>query len=109
MPGGPHNARCACCAACWKVVLTMLTASEAQKFTFDLKAHMLALSRPAAGVGGARLPAVPVSAWGGRLIDVRVARWLLHPDSGASRDNPTGADKSKARISAQLDAPFQCR
>jgi hypothetical protein len=81
-------------------MLAMLTAAHATKITFDLKAHLLALAQPALGCGSVRLGAAADGRdWAGTLIDARVARWLLHPDSGSVRDNP-GVDMTKARVAA---------
>ena len=78
----------------------MLAAPAPRKLTFDLKAAIAALAGPAVGADGARLGAAPAGWSTTRLVDVRIALWLVHPDAGDVSDNLAAAAPGSRRAPA---------
>lgn len=66
----------------------MLGSTDAEKLTYDWKSQLAALSGSACDVGGASLP---VLACLQPIMDVRIAAWLIKPDSHETSDNPQPA------------------
>ena len=85
----------------------MLAAPAPRKLTFDLKAAIAALAGPAVGADGARLGAAPAGWSTTRLVDVRIALWLVHPDAGDVSDNLGGGARKQARTCPFPDSEVQ--
>jgi hypothetical protein len=72
----------------------MLEKEAAEKLTYDLKPQLAALGQLSKSSRGARLGAVRLA---GRLVDVRIAAWLVTPDEAIVSDNPNNIG---SRVSA---------
>ena len=66
----------------------MLGSTDAEKLTYDWKSQLAALSGSACNLKGAPLP---VLACQQPIMDVRVAAWLIKPDSHETSDDPQPA------------------
>ena len=63
----------------------MLGNSGPEKLTYDWKAQLAALSGSCCDAGGSALPALVCLA---PVLDIRIAAWLIKPDSQEASDNP---------------------
>ena len=74
-------------AETWSLLGGMLGNPGPEKLTYDWKGQLAALSGSCCDAGGSALPALlclqPV-------LDIRIAAWLIKPDSRDASDNPNG-------------------
>ena len=63
----------------------MLGTAGTEKLTYDWKPQLTALSGRACDASGAALPAFVCLQ---RVVDVRIAAWLIKPDSYETSDHP---------------------
>ena len=74
-------------AETWSLLGSMLGNPGPEKLTYDWKGQLAALSGSCCDAGGSALPALvrlqPV-------LDIRIAAWLIKPDSRDASDNPNG-------------------
>jgi hypothetical protein len=66
----------------------MLGSADAEKLTYDWKSQLAALSGSACSLEGALLPGLACMQ---PVIDIRIAAWLIKPDSHETSDNPQPA------------------
>ena len=73
------------CAESWAVLGSMLGTVGTEKLTYDWKPQLSALSGRARDATGAALPDLACKQL---VVDVRIAAWLIRPDSYETSDNP---------------------
>ena len=72
-------------AEAWHVLGNMLGDSGPEKLTYDWKAQLAALSGSCCDAGSSVLPALACML---PVLDIRIAAWLIKPDSWDASDNP---------------------
>lgn len=73
-------------AEAWNVLGNMLGDSGPEKLTYNWKAQLAALSGSCCNAGSSVLPAIACLQ---PVLDIRIAAWLIKPDSRDASDNPT--------------------
>ena len=74
-----------CCAETWAVLGSMLGIAGTEKRTYDWKPQLTALSGRACDAKGAALSGLACKQ---PVVDVKIAAWLIRPDSYETSDNP---------------------
>ena len=80
-----HSQITGCCAETSAVLGSMLGMAGTEKLTYDWKPQLTALSGRACDAKGAALPGLACKL---PVVDVRIAAWLIRPDSYETSDNP---------------------
>ena len=73
-------------AETWSLLGGMLGSPGPEKLTYDWKGQLAALSGSCCDPGGSALPALVCLQ---PVLDVRIAAWLIKPDSRDASDNPS--------------------
>ena len=86
-------------AETWSLLGGMLGKLGPEKLTYDWKGQLAALSGSCCDAGGSALPALVCLQ---PVLDIRIAAWLIKPDSRDASDNPNGpAVRSPRRLSCK--------